>query len=270
MAVYFVDDNVSRPIDWETLPGSEILVRDPKWNVPCRLQANGTYKIHVKDPGKLIMTMIGEKKVDFASLESVRNWFSAGIMQNIREMITQFIVNSTVEVLNICAYLTQLATLIEPFVSFDLNKHGLELSEFKISNLGISENDEYRPMLEKNWAEATGQKQAIATLDKDWARQKAFEIQSLLAQNPGGGGVASIGAGIGMAAVAGNAFAQLSRQMFGGSDEAGATVVAPDGDAPGAPTDMSESVRTLKTMLDVGAITMEQYQAKIDEIMRRL
>ena len=130
-----------------------------------------------------------------------------------------------------------------------------------------------------------------------------------LAKNPGAGGVASMGAGMGMAMSAAPIFASLAQQMFGnapsptpsqptspthpfgtGFGNIGFTAVGNDSPVSQQPTnpfssfgsnsateespqkmdDFQQSLQKLKYMLDQGFITQDAYNAKIAEIMGRM
>ena len=140
--------------------------------------------------------------------------------------------------------------------------------------MDIPENDPHRFQLESAFA-LSGE---MRVLGEDWARAKAADILQDLAKNPGAGGVAAMGAGMGMGMAAAPVFSSIAQQMFG--------TVTPS--APPAPEetpkkskfglkksentgdDFADSIKKLKTMLDLGAITQAQYDAKIQEIMSRM
>ena len=61
---------------------------------------------------------------------------------------------------------------------------------------------------------AEGDKMVIEALQDNWGRQKAAEILSDLARNPGAGSAGAAGAGIGMGVAAGNVFGNMASHMF--------------------------------------------------------
>lgn len=125
----------------------------------------------------------------------------------------------------------------------------------------------------------------MRVLGEDWARAKAADILAELAKNPGAGSVATMGAGMGMGMAAAPVFSSIAQQMFG-------TVTQPpsqtasgvaskaskfalkqneaSGSTVGSSDDFEASIKKLQTMLKLGAITQEQYDIKIQEIMDRM
>lgn len=133
------------------------------------------------------------------------------MQMHIRTLITQFIKSSDAEVLGICEYQIELSILITPFLINVLDKYGISLEDFSIATLDIPDDDPNRITLETAFAQHAGMK----VLGEDWARLKSAEILEKLAENPGAGGVASMGAGMGMGMAAAPIFSNLAQQMFG-------------------------------------------------------
>lgn len=269
--VYFVKTAHSMEILWGT--PTPIQVRDPVHKIFCSVQARGAYKIQVSDPSKFLMYMIGNN-VSSVNQEDLRKYFGSQMMMYIKSYITQFINSSQAEILGICAYQVEISIILEPFISKTIEPYGLRLVNLSIESMDIPENDPHRFQLESAFA-LSGE---MRVLGEDWARAKAADILQDLAKNPGAGGVAAMGAGMGMGMAAAPVFSSIAQQMFG--------AVTPS--APPAPEetpkkskfglkksentgdDFADSIKKLKTMLDLGAITQAQYDAKIQEIMSRM
>lgn len=301
--VYFIRQAHSREINWGIAPA--IKVRDPIHGILCKLRTNGAYKISISDPSKFLMHMVGSNKQSFAESE-LQEYFGNEIQMHIRTLITQFIGKTNVEVLAICQYQVEISILIEPFIRIMLQKYGIELESFSIAVFDVADDDPNRQALETAFA----QHAHMRILGEDWARLQAAEILKELAQNPGAGGVASMGAGMGMAMSAAPIFANLAQQMFGNAPAAtpqqppkrpapfgsgfgggagyapqkeGPSVSSPSGGAfpsfeqsatveekPQDMTQFKQSLQQLKYMLDQGFITQEAYDTKISEIMKRM
>ena len=269
--VYFVKTAHSMEILWGT--PTPIQVRDPVHKIFCSVQARGAYKIQVSDPSKFLMYMIGNN-VSSVNQDDLRKYFGSQMMMYIKSYITQFINSSQAEILGICAYQVEISIILEPFISKTIEPYGLRLVNLSIESMDIPENDPHRFQLESAFA-LSGE---MRVLGEDWARAKAADILADLAKNPGAGGVAAMGAGMGMGMAAAPVFSSIAQQMFGT-----VTPPAPPAPEPGprkskfdikksgdAGDDFADSIKKLKTMLDLGAITQAQYDTKIQEIMSRM
>jgi membrane protease subunit (stomatin/prohibitin family) len=108
---------------------------------------------------------------------------------------------------------------------------------------------------------AQADKGVIDLLGDDWGKQQAANILGKLADNPGSGGIASAGAGIGMGLAAGNVFSGMSQQMFSPPKEP--TISNNENDPVSA-------LKKLKEMLELGLIEQPEYELKKAEILNRI
>ena len=275
--VYFVRTAHSMEILWGT--PTPIQVRDPVHRILCSVRARGAYKIQVVDPSKFLMFMIGNN-VQSVGAADLQKYFGSQMMMYIKSYITQFINSSNAEILGICAYQVEISIIIAPFISKTIENYGLNLVTFSIESLEIPEDDPHRMQLESAFA-LSGE---MRVLGEDWARAKAADILQYLAQNPGAGNVASMGAGMGMGMAAAPVFANIAQQMFGTFPGQNAPQPKPEPrnsgrsrfeikaeqPAVGSDEGFEASIRKLKFMFDNGVITKEQYDSKIQEILSRM
>jgi len=300
--VYFVRQAHSREINWGVAPA--IKLRDPIHGIMCKLRTNGAYKICISDPTKFLMHMVGSNKQSFAE-DELQEYFGNEIQMHIRTLITQFIGKSNAEVLAVCQYQVEISILIEPFIRVMLEKYGIALESFSIAMFDVPDDDPNRQTLEAAFAQHAN----MRILGEDWARLQAADILKELAQNPGAGGAASMGAGMGMAMSAAPIFTSLAQQMFGNAPmvtpsqsssqppafgagfgnvgfspsateppvaQPGGSGFPPFGTPPASNvksqdmTDFTQSLQQLKYMVEQGFITQEAYNAKITEIMSRM
>lgn len=290
--VYFLRQAHSPEIRWGVSPA--IQVRDPVHGIFCKIRTNGAYRISISDPSKFLMYLVGNNKYSFSE-DDIKESFGSEIQMHIRSLITQFIKSSGAEILGICEYQVELSHLIKPYLMQALERYGIRLENFSIETMDIPEDDPNRLTLETAYA----QHASLKVLGDDWARLESSKILQSLAQNPGAGGVASMGAGMGMGLSAAPVFANLAQQMFNhapiSQSPSHETVkpqpfgfgFEPQSTLPSqsvnsfeinrnesvsfAPSkDFEMSLQQLKFMRDNGYISQETYDAKIQEIMSRM
>ena len=283
--VYFVKKTDTKELRWG-LP-TPIQVRDPVLGISTRLQVRGSYKVSIADPEKFLFHMAGSRR-DSLSEDGLKEFFVNEMQMNIRSLIAQFVKSANAEILGICEYQMEIAYLISPYISKVLEPYGLSLISFTIAALDIPEDDPNRMQLEDAYAKHG----SLKVLGEDWARLRSAEILEKLAENPGAGGTASMGAGIGMSMAAAPVFANLAQQMFAGTSSA---FPSQSKDKPGTQEEESpqrasdrfgasmsqeasnttddefqQSIKKLQTLRDMGVITEQQFKEKIQEIMSRL
>lgn len=278
--VYFVRKAHSIEIFWGT--DSPIQVRDPVMMISTSVQARGSYKVQVDNPGKLLTKMVGNN-VPFIMQGELNNYFISEFQQHIKSSLARAIRSANQEILGICAEQDILANQIHPILQEILDDYGLKLITFTIAAIDIPENDPNRQKLEQAFAD----KSVMRILGDDWGRQQASEMLHTLAANPGAGGVAAAGAGMGMGMAAGGVFAGMAQQMFapmqqqvpvqqqpvqtapsGRFQQRGAAGNTPQGTQPAE--DPVEALKKLKAMLDAGLIPQEVYNSKMNEILSRM
>lgn len=278
--VYFVRKAHSMEIFWGT--DSPIQVRDPVMMISTSVQARGSYKVQVDNPGKFLTKMVGNN-VPFIMQGELNNYFISEFQQHIKSSLARAIRSANQEILGICAEQDILAGQIHPILQEILDDYGLKLITFTIAAIDIPENDPNRQKLEQAFAD----KSVMRILGDDWGRQQASEMLHTLAANPGAGGVAAAGAGMGMGMAAGGVFAGMAQQMFtpmqqqvpiqqqpvqtapsGRFQQRGAAGTPPQGAQPAE--DPVEALKKLKAMLDAGLIPQEVYNSKMNEILSRM
>ena len=117
-------------------------------------------------------------------------------------------------------------------------------------------------------------------LGDEWARQQSADILKTLAANPGAGGVAAAGAGMGVGMAAGGVFSNMAQQMFAPVQQSPVQSAAPQPQPQPSgrfvqsetqsKEDPIETLKKLKTMLEAGLIPQEVYDTKMKEILSRM
>ena len=205
--VYFVRKAHSMEIKWGTR--SPIQVRDPVQGLMTSVRGRGSYKVLIDNPSVFLTKLIGNN-ISFEFQEGLQKYFAEEFQQHIKSSIARYIKNSHQEIVGIVSELDVLASEIQPILREPLADYGIKLVTFTISALDIPEDDPNRQKLE----EFSAKKRIFGIMGDEWGRQQAADILNTLAANPGSGGVAAAGAGLGMGIAAGGVFGGMAQQMF--------------------------------------------------------
>jgi membrane protease subunit (stomatin/prohibitin family) len=266
--IYFVRKAHSMEIRWGT--DSPIQVRDKFLGIATKLRARGAYKIQIGNPAVFLEKLVGNN-IPYQTQDDLNMYFRNEFQSKIKSCIARAVNESNQELLGIDARLDEFSDSISLFIEDMLSDYGLKLVKFSVTAVDI-DDDELRKRYDEIGMDAI-EKMKIAQADKsvmgilgeDWGRQQAVNIMGDLVNNPGAGGIAAAGAGLGMALGAGGTFGNMAGQIF----------------APAQPTqkpanvepmkeDPVAKIKQLKEMLDLGAITQADFDAKKQEILSRI
>ena len=288
--VYFVRTAHSIEIRWGT--DSPLQVRDKLLGIATKVRARGAYKVAVSNPGVFLEKLVGNN-VPFESPDDLSRYFAMQFQGKIKASLTRALNETTTELLGIEARLGELAADVEPFFRESLDEYGLKCVQFVIGALDI-DDDELRRRYDEIGMDniekvrgAQGDKAVMEVLGNDWGRQQAANILTNLSMNPGAGGVAAEGAGLGMGIAAGSAFGPPAQEMFAPMHPTQPVSPQPTQPAAGsrfvqqgaqASSQKEESgqadpvvaLKQVKTMFDAGLITREEFESKKAEILSRM
>jgi len=280
--VYFVCKAHSMEILWGT--SSPIQVRDKLLGIATKIRARGAYKIQVDNPQKFLTKFLGNN-VDFVGGQEVLdNYFANEFQSKIKSSITRALNETQTELLGIEARIEEFAETVEPFMCEIFEDYGLKMIKFSIAALDI-DDDELRRRYDtigidaiEKLRQAQADKGVMDVLGDNWGKQQSATILRDLANNQGAGGIAAAGAGLGMGIGAGSVFGSMAQQIFTPMQPT-QQPVAPQ--PSGRFTQKSaveetqkenpvEKIKQLKEMLDLGAISQEEFDTVKQEILNKM
>lgn len=282
--VYFVRKADSRELLWGT--DSPIQVRDKAWGVRTDARVRGAYKLRIDNPTVFLEKLIGNN-IPYQRQDDIFQYFENELAGKIKTAVSSFLNSWQNELIGMDAYLTELSAQIHPYINETVSDYGLKCVSFSLSGLDIDVT-KYDQMDEAQMAKiaklrnAEGDKGVMDILSENWGKQQAANILGTLAQNPGAGGIAATGAGLGMGFAAGSVFGSMADQMFapmnGAIKQEDQSYGMPSSsrfeqvneDEQSSSEDSFEVLSTLKRMLDAGLIEQTEYDAKKTEIMSRM
>jgi len=241
--VYFVRTTRVTDQKWGT-PNS-ITKRDAEFGM-VRLRAFGSYTYRVADPGKFLMEIVGTDG-NFGP-EEINGQLRACILTAFSDALGE----SNIPMIDLVANYKELGSTIGDEMTGELAAYGLELTKFLISNISLP------PELEKVLDKRIGMGMIGNDMGK-FTQYQAANAMEAAAANPGGGASEGIGMGAGLAM--GQAMAAA---MGGGMNPPQAAPAAPSGN------DLASRLGKLKTLLDGGLISQEDFDAKKAEILAEI
>ncbi len=258
--IWYVNKTPFIGLQWGTK--TPIQVEDPKFGILTNLRGHGVYGFRVVDTRHFIKEIVGTKKA--TNTEQIDLLFKNIIASDIEELLSQIIHDQNIDIIRINTQRTNIEEAFKPKLAEKFQKYGLELEQFEIVSLNIPQDDPgYKTLVEaraKRAAaveQAMGDKAQIDILGAAYQQKRMLDIGEAAAKNEGqGGGMMGAGMGMGMGM-------NMGQMMGGMMNQAGQQAAA-------ATDDPAAKLAKLKTMLDQGLITQQEFDAKKQEILSKI
>ncbi len=247
--VYFVNTRDFIDMRWGT--PEPITLRDEVLRM-VRVRAHGTYNMAVDDAQLFVGQMVGAR--GYYSTEDVSNYLRSMIINRLTDLLG----TNMSSILDLPAMFEEVSAAARIKLRDDFAAIGMSLKQLYI--LSISPTEETSAAIDE--AASMG---AIGDMDRYMKFKTARAVgDAATAEGGVAGGTAQMGLGLG----AGMAAAQAMASSFASGQQAPAQPAAGGGTA--APADPVAALSTLKTLLDNGLISQEEYDTKRQEILKRL
>lgn len=236
--VYFLNMKLFPNLKWGTK--EPILFKDNELQM-IRLRAHGIFSIQIKDPSLFLNKVVGTAGLyrDSDIADYLRNIIST--------RMTDVLGNTLKSIFDIPKELNQLSSIIKSSIDLDFEGLGLFLHDFYVNSVSV-------PPAVQELVDARSGMAAVGNLDKFMKYKAALSLEKA-AENPGGTAATGVGVGAGM----GMGF--MIPQMLQNSIQA---EQGSNGALSNTPID---KIRKLKELLDMGAISKEEFEMKKKELL---
>lgn len=268
--VYFVRKAHSMEILWGT--DSPMQLRDPIQHIATSVKARGSYKIQIENISVFLTKLLGNN-IQYLDQDSISDYFSNQFQQKIKSTLTRALKSSNEEILGICSEMELFAEDITPSIQEIFDEYGVKLVNFSISAMDIPENDPNRMYLETVYAKS----REFDIMGDKYHTIKGMDILKNISNNTGAGGIASVGAGLGMGVAAGSMIGDVSKSVFSQmqlGQQISQPPVVQNGSEPISSSsrekDYIEKLANLKKMLDMELIDQAEYDTMKKEVLQKI
>jgi membrane protease subunit (stomatin/prohibitin family) len=236
--VYFLNMKLFPNLKWGTK--EPILFKDNELQM-IRLRAHGIFSIQIKDPSLFLNKVVGTTGLyqDSDIEDYLRNIITT--------RMTDVLGNTLKSIFDIPKELNQLSSIIKSSMDLDFEGLGLYLHDFYVNSVSV-------PPAVQELVDARSGMAAVGNLDKFMKYKAALSLEKA-AENPGGTAATGVGVGAGM----GMGF--MIPQMLQNS------LQAEQGSNSGPSDTPLDKIRKLKELLDMGAISKEEFEMKKKELL---
>jgi membrane protease subunit (stomatin/prohibitin family) len=244
--VWFVSTTVKRDMKWGT--SKPIPLFDKSIGFPISLRAYGKWGVRIAEPRVFLIQFVGSQAS--ANDKKIHDYLIGEVIQKLSDLLAEKI-RDGVPVLEINAELNELSEQNKDNIGKEFLKYGIEVVNFNIENINIpkEELDKIQEVFAKTFE---ARELSKVELGKSYAAIKSFEVLGDAANNQSDGGVgAMLSAGIGLGAGLPLGQEMGQRMSVGGED-------TPQSLGPS----LKDKLKELKSLLDEGLITEDQYKEK--------
>ena len=254
--IWFVNLTASTTFKWGTK--TPVQVRESQYGLLVPIGSYGNYEASVVDIQKFLLRIVGVASEFLVS--DLREYLYPLVEREAKDAIAELAVRS--DVFTLSTELNEISDLIRQRLDAAFSSYGISLRNFFVQSLSVLSDD---PAFEKiksaisDSAVIRMRAQAVQDSEAGYRTERSLDVLEKLAGNEGGVASAFAGAGLGLGAGLnlGSQFSTLSQPT-------------PSSDSPPAAVDLLERLRVLKEMLDLGAITQDDYDQKKKSILDQL
>ena len=254
--IWFVNKVASTNFRWGTK--TPVQVRDKEYGLLIPIGSYGSYECVVKDIQAFILRLVGTR-ISY-SIDELKDYLLPLVERETKDAIAEEA--STSDVFNISTQLNEISEKIKNNLSAKFKTYGIDLKDFYAQSISILSNDPSFEKLKDAISEAATirmKAKAVEQSEAGYKTERTLDVLEKLAGNEGGAASAFAGAGLGLGAGLniGNKFMEMSEP--GNSDSSSQNKRSP-----------AERLKQLKDLLDVDAISQEEYDTKKKSILDQL
>lgn len=238
--VYFLNMKLFPNLKWGTR--EPILFKDSEFQM-IRLRSFGIFSIQIADPSLFLNKIVGTKGVYFDN--DIEDYLKSIILTQLTDVFG----NQINSVFELPKDFKKLSLIVRLNIQKDFDALGLKIHDFLISSISVP--NEVQKMIDARSGMA-----AIGDMDKFFKFKAALALEAA-ANNPNGGASAGVGVGAGMG------MGLMLPQMLAGSMQSGQTQGQQS-------IDPMDKLKKLKELLDLGALSQEEYDKKKEKLLTEI
>ena len=235
--VYFLNMKLFPNLKWGTK--EPILFKDTELQM-IRLRSFGIFSIQISDPSLFLNKVVGTQGIYIDS--EIEDYLKNIIITRLTDVFGEHVKS----VFDLPKDFNELSLVIRSNIQNDFDALGLKVHDFLINSISVP--PEVQEMIDARSGMA-----AVGDMDQFLKFKAALSMESA-AENPGGGASTGVGVGAGM----GMGF--MLPQMLSGAMQSGQG----QGQQASSPMD---KLKKLKELLDMGALSQEEYDKKKEKLM---
>jgi membrane protease subunit (stomatin/prohibitin family) len=251
--VYYVSMKKFIDLKWGTK--SPINFRDSELTF-VQLRASGKFSMRVKDPQMFINEIVGTQGK--YTTNEIEDYLRDSIVSKLNTVLGR----NLKTVFDLGQFYPQIEEGMKAEVTDFFNSMGIELTDIII--VGIVPPDEVQEKI--NERSSMG---ALGNLDQ-YMKFKTAQAMEKAAENPGGGGTAGLGVGLGAGMTMANMMMGSMNQQQQGGQQQGGQQQGGQQQQGQSQDDVLAMIEKLSKLKEAGALTQEEFDAKKKDLLSKL
>ena len=240
--------------------GAQIPVIDSETKLAIPLGVRGSYSLRIKDPMSFILQVVGTDNI--YKNEQIKDNLLDNVTRNLKTFIGEEVTKKGADPFTLSSELNKISKGVKNSLINDISRFGLELIDFFVVAIDvISENPEVKRIMELRGFRAEGA--AVKDTGDFYKLQRSFDAVEKAAENEGGlaGTFLSGGLGLGLGLNAGQQMGQAISQATN-IDNNNTNQQQNQSDE-----DITTKLTKLKSLLDSGLITQDDFDSKKSKLL---
>ena len=266
--IWFVNKISISSYKWGTR--SPIQVREKQFGVIVPLGSYGSYECEINDFQSFLLRVVGTRYK--FSCDDLKEFLSPLIEREAKDAIASEASKS--DIFNISEHLNKLSLQIKTNIKEKFRSYGIDLRDFYAQSISIVSNDPSFEKLKQAISDAASinlKGKAVESTQAGYSTEKSLEVLKELASNKGGTASEFTGAGLGLGAGLGfgNKFLDMANKSNSPPLE---NITSEKKINKNNPVKSNSKIavkrlKSLKELLDMEAITKEEFEIKKKEIL---
>lgn len=208
--VWFINKTYVLDMKWGT--SSPVKLQDPKYNIIVPVRAYGQLGLKIEDSRKFLGKLIGT--LGSFGREELSRYFRGLFMMNFNAILTSFFVHRRISVLEVNAYLAEIARHLQDNIAPALDEYGIRIVSLYVHSVNLPDQDPSIVRLRN----ALARKAEMDIVGYNYQQERTFDTLEGAAKNEGGGSAVmgaglGLGVGVGIGGAFGGQFADLTQSM---------------------------------------------------------
>ena len=186
--VYYVNKTSKLNMNWGT--PNPFPIEDPKYGLLLSIRAHGTYGIRIYDTRMFVTELVGAiPSGSGCGFDLISKYFNGLLVSKVKNVVSQWMINKKVSFLEVTGYLDEISKECEKQLKSEFDRFGTEIVNFFVETI-TPPKEEYEKLRQY--------KEELSLGTDFYTQRRSLDIMEKFSENEGAGGIASVGAGIGM------------------------------------------------------------------------
>lgn len=256
--VYFINKHAKLDLKWGT--SDPFRITDPVYHIIVPVRSFGQLGIRVAESRSFVTQIVGTLH-DWTS-DKLSNYFKGLVVTQAKDCVAKFIAENKVSVMDIAPHLDYISKKINEAITSEFSRFGIEIVNFFVMSINVPDDD---PSVTKI-QEIMASRAEFEQLGDYYKVKRTFDTLEKAAQNEGGaaGALLSGGLGVGMGVGAGTSMGANLGSLLSQTNKNETASDMP------SPQTTEERLATLKTLLEKGYITQDEFTEKRKKIIEAI